>query len=279
MSSAARKAIGVFDSGIGGLTVVRELMRQMPGERIVYFGDTARAPYGNKSPKSLIRFALENARFLNSKNIKFLVVACNSSSAYSLPALRQQLKVPVLGVILAGARAAAGRRLGQKLGVIGTHATIKSGAYQKAINELAPDATVYVQACPLFVPLAEEGWNQHKVAESVAKEYLLPLKKKGIDTLVLGCTHYPLLKPVIRKVMGKSVALVDSAQETAHEVREMLAATGLLSRSKNLPFSAHEFYVSDLPGQFSELGSRFLGRKLQRVVQFAPSTLFIKDTK
>lgn len=267
-------AIGVFDSGIGGLTVVRELMRQMPGERIAYFGDTARAPYGNKSPKALVRFALENARFLSAKKIKFLVVACNSSSAYSLPALRQHLKVPVLGVILAGARAAVSRRHGQKLGVIGTHATIKSGAYQKAIKELAPGATVLVQACPLFVPLAEEGWNQHKVAVSVASEYLLPLKKKGIDTLVLGCTHYPLLKGVIRKVMGKGVALVDSASETAHEVKEMLSATHLQSRRKALPFSAHEFYVSDLPGQFSVLGKRFLGRKLTRVTQIAPKELF-----
>lgn len=270
---AENLAIGVFDSGIGGLTVVRELMRQLPGERIVYFGDTARAPYGNKSPNSLIRFALENARFLSSKKIKFLVVACNSSSAYSLPALRQHLKVPVLGVIMAGARAAAGRRQGQKLGVIGTHATIQSGAYQKAIKELAPDSAVHVQACPLFVPLAEEGWNRHKVAESVAKVYLLGLKKKGIDTLVLGCTHYPLLKTVIHKVMGKSVALVDSASETAHEVKDMLAATGLLSRRRLLPFNAHEFFVSDLPEKFGELGRRFLGRKLAKVVQIAPKEL------
>lgn len=274
MSGKRDLAIGVFDSGIGGLTVVRELMRQLPGERIVYFGDTARAPYGNKSPKALVRFALENARFLTSKKIKFLVVACNSSSAYSLPALRHKLKVPVLGVILAGARAAVGRTDGQKLGVIGTHATIKSAAYKKAIKELSPNATVLTLACPLFVPLAEEGWNSHKVAGAVAREYLLPLKNKGIDTLVLGCTHYPLLKGVIRKVMGKKVALVDSAHETAREVKEMLAATGLLSRRKNLPFSAHEFFVSDLPGQFGDLGRRFLGRELSKVTQVAPKEIF-----
>jgi glutamate racemase len=267
------RAIGVFDSGIGGLTVVRELMRQLPGERIVYFGDTARAPYGNKSPAALIRFALENARFLESKKIKFLVVACNSSSAYSLPALRRHLKVPVLGVILAGARAAAGRGKGQKLGVIGTRATVKSAAYKKAIQELAPGAIVHVQACPLFVPLAEEGWNDHAVAEAVAKEYLLPLKKKGIATLVLGCTHYPLLKKVIRKVMGPRIALVDSASETAREVKEMLSATGLLAPQRKLPFSAHSFYVSDLPGQFSELGRRFLGRPIAKVTQVVPKEL------
>jgi glutamate racemase len=266
-------AIGVFDSGIGGLTVVRELMRQLPGERIVYFGDTARAPYGNKSPRALIRFALENARFLSSKKIKFLVVACNSSSAYSMPALRQKLRMPVLGVILAGARAATGRRHGQKLGVIGTHATIKSGAYQRAIKELAPGATVSVQACPLFVPLVEEGWNKGKVAESVAREYLEPLKRKGIDTLVLGCTHYPLLRQVIHRVMGPKVALVDSARETAHDVKEMLATTGLLAHRGKVPFSAHEFYVSDMAEQFGDVGRRFLGRKLPKVLLAPPQGL------
>jgi glutamate racemase len=266
-------AIGVFDSGIGGLTVVRELMRQLPGERLVYFGDTARAPYGNKSPRALVRFALENARFLASRKIKFLVVACNSSSAYCLPALRQNLKVPVLGVILAGARAAVSRQQGQKLGVIGTHATIRSGAYQKAIKELSPATVVYVQACPLFVPLVEEGWNEHRVAELIAKEYLLTLKRRGIGTLVLGCTHYPLLKPVIHKVFGKSVALVDSASETAHEVKEMLTTTGLRSKRKSVAFKSHEFYVSDLPGQFTALGKRFLGRKLSKVTQISPKEL------
>jgi glutamate racemase len=265
--------IGVFDSGIGGLTVVRELLRQLPGERIVYFGDTARAPYGNKSPKSLVRFALENAQFLSSKKIKFLIVACNSSSAYSLPALRARLKIPVLGVILAGARAAVaglpqgGSRSRRKLGVIGTHATIKSLAYQKSIADLDAKAQVSALACPLFVPLAEEGWNHHKVAEAVARIYLLPLKKKGIDTLVLGCTHYPLLKSVIRKVLGPRIALVDSARETAREAKEWLARLGLLSGRSKIPFSSHEFYVSDLAEQFSALGRRFLGKALPKVRQ------------
>jgi glutamate racemase len=184
------------------------------------------------------------------------------------------LKIPVLGVILAGARAAAGRAEGQRLGVIGTHATIKSGAYQKAIHELAPKATLLAAACPLFVPLAEEGWNHHSVAEAVAKEYLLPLRKQGIDTLVLGCTHYPLLKRVIAKVMGRRVALVDSASETAREVSELLLSTGLKSPRKKLPFSAHEFFVSDLPGQFSALGRRFLGRPLSKVTQAAPKEIW-----
>jgi glutamate racemase len=269
VSPTRDSAIGVFDSGIGGLTVVRELLRQLPGERIVYFGDTARAPYGNKSPKSLIRFALENAQFLSSKKIKFLVVACNSSSAYSLPALRKQLEMPVLGVISAGARAASsGRRKGRaSVGVIGTHATIDSKAYQKAIADLGGSAKVYAAACPLFVPLVEEGWNQSPVAKSVAQTYLAPLKKKGVSTLVLGCTHYPLLKSVIRQVMGPKVSLVDSAEETAREVKEILSDTGLRSSKKRVPFGRHEFYVSDLPGRFSVLGKRFLGKTLPQVKQ------------
>ncbi|MES2201440.1 MAG: glutamate racemase [candidate division FCPU426 bacterium] len=262
-------AIGVFDSGIGGLTVVREILRQLPGERIVYFGDTARAPYGNKSPKSLIRFALEDAKFLSSKKIKFLVVACNSSSAYSLPALQAGFPVPVLGVILAGARAATSAPGGKrpKLGVIGTHATISSGAYQRAIRDLNPRAKVFVKACPLFVPLAEEGWSGHKASEEIAREYLLPLKAKGIDTLVLGCTHYPLLRSVIARVLGPKIALVDSARETAREVKEVLRLSGSLSLKKNRPFSTHEFYVSDLPGRFGVMGRRFLGRPLPKVTQ------------
>ncbi len=262
-------AIGVFDSGIGGLTVVREILRQLPGERIVYFGDTARAPYGNKSPKSLIRFALEDAKFLSSKKIKFLVVACNSSSAYSLPALQAGFPVPVLGVILAGARAATSAPGGKrpKLGVIGTHATISSGAYQRAIRDLNPRAKVFVKACPLFVPLAEEGWSGHKASEEIAREYLLPLKRQGIDTLVLGCTHYPLLRSVIARVLGPKIALVDSARETAREVKEVLRLSGSLSLKKNRPFSTHEFYVSDLPGRFGVMGRRFLGRPLPKVTQ------------
>ncbi len=259
------RPIGVFDSGIGGLTVVRELLRQLPGERIVYFGDTARAPYGNKSPDNLIRFALENARFLQKKGIKLLVVACNTSSAYALPALRKNLAIPVVGVILAGARAAVGRRSGQKIGVIGTHATIRSGAYQKAIHQLEPRATVFTRACPLFVPLVEEGWTRHAVAGRVAKEYLSPLKRQGVDTVVLGCTHYPLLKVVLKKTLGRGIALVDSARETAYEVAELLEASNQRAPRAKVLFRSHQFFVSDLPEQFEALGRRFLGQKLVNV--------------
>jgi glutamate racemase len=258
-------SIGVFDSGIGGLTVVRELLRQLPGERLTYLGDTARSPYGNKSPENLVRFALETGAFLSRKGIKLLVVACNSSSAYSLPALREAMDVPVVGVILAGARAAVGRGPGQRIGVIGTLATVRSQAYQRAIRELEPTAKVQAQACPLFVPLVEEGWAADPLAKQVAARYLSPLKKQGVDTVVLGCTHYPLLKPMLRKVLGPKIGLVDSARETAHEVAELLQATGLASRRRNVPFREHQFYVTDLPEQFSSLGARFLGRPLKQV--------------
>ena len=263
--SDKRSPIGVFDSGIGGLTVARELMRQLPGERLIYLGDTARTPYGNKSPENLVRFALETGGFLSKQGVKLLVVACNTSSAYSLPALRKKLKIPVVGVILAGARAAVGRRHGQRIGVIGTTATVRSGAYQKAIHALEPSARVEAQACPLFVPLVEEGWTSDKVAAQVAARYLEPLKKGGVDTVVLGCTHYPLLKAVLRKALGPKIALVDSARETAHEVAELLQATGLASGRKKTAFGEHQFYVTDLPEQFSALGTRFLGQHLKVV--------------
>ena len=263
--SDKRAAIGVFDSGIGGLTVARELMRQLPGERLVYLGDTARTPYGNKSPENLVRFALETGGFLAGQGVKLLVVACNTSSAYSLPALRKKLKIPVVGVILAGARAAVGRRHGQRIGVIGTSATVRSGAYQKAIRALEPSAKVLAQACPLFVPLVEEGWSTDKVAALVAERYLRPLRREGVDTVVLGCTHYPLLKTVLRRALGPKIALVDSARETAHEVAELLQATGLASGRKKTAFKDHQFYVTDLPEQFSALGTRFLGQRLKQV--------------
>lgn len=261
MPKAARP-IGVFDSGIGGLTVARELLRRLPGERLVYLGDTARTPYGNKSPDNLVRFALETGRFLARKGMKMLVVACNSSSAYSLPALRKHLKVPVLGVIEAGARAAMQGAPYKRIGVIGTHATVRSGAYQRALQSLQPTVKVSALACPLFVPLVEEGWVHHPLALQAAREYLAPLRKAGPAAVVLGCTHYPLLKPVIAKVLGPKIRLVDSARETAREVEALLLAKGLASGKRELPFREHQFYVTDLPEQFAQLGRRFLGRPL-----------------
>ena len=262
--------IGVFDSGLGGLTVVREILNQMPGERIVYFGDTARTPYGTKSPETLIRFSVENARFLIQKKIKMLVVACNSSSAYCLPALRKELGIPVVGVIEPGARAAVGAGDRKRIGVIGTQATIKSGAYQRAIKALQRGIKVETQACPLFVPLVEEGWLDNAVTRQVVKEYLLPLKAKEIDTLVLGCTHYPLIKPVIRKVLGSSISLVDSAQETATEVKELLLAYDLISRRSKARRASQQYYVSDTPERFASVGKRFLGSGMGPVKKVSP---------
>ena len=265
--------IGVFDSGIGGLTVVRAIQQRLPGETILYFGDTARTPYGAKSPETLVRFSLENARFLSKQKIKMLVVACNSSSAYCLPALRKELGVPVIGVIEPGARAAVGRQKRQHVGVIGTAATIRSGAYQAALKELEPSTRVSSAACPLFVPLVEEDWMNHSVTTTIAKEYLLPLKKKGIDTLVLGCTHYPLIKNVIRKVMGKGIAMVDSAQETAREVEEHLEMDNLVSSRKKVASKMHRFWVSDVPERFAKVGRRFLGHPMADVRHVTPKDL------
>jgi glutamate racemase len=266
--------IGVFDSGIGGLTVARELLRQLPGERLIYLGDTARTPYGNKSPQTLIRFALETGTFLARKGVKLLVVACNSSSAYSLPALRRRLDIPVVGVIEAGARAAVdGLRKGG-IGVIGTRATVRSGAYERAIHALAPRARVVAAACPLFVPLVEEGWGGHRLAEEVAREYLRPLKQAGVGSVVLGCTHYPLLKAVLARVLGKDIALVDSAIEMGREVKGLLKARGLAAPLRSCAFSEHRFYVTDPPKQFADQTRRFLGRlPAVRTVRLAEKNL------
>jgi glutamate racemase len=258
--------IGVFDSGVGGLTVVKEIFRQMPAERVVYFGDTARAPYGNKAKETLVRFAQENARFLSHQNVKLLVVACNSSSAYCLPPLRKSLGIPVVGVIEPGAWAAFSKTRNHRVGVIGTSATISSGAYQKQLEDLHPTIRVFARPCPLFVPLVEEGWQGHAVTEAVAREYLKPFKSEKIDTLVLGCTHYPLLKPVLSKLLGPRVTLVDSAEETARQVRQLLANKRLLAPGGAKPVSAHRFYVSDVPDKFVAVGKRFLG-KMPKVVQ------------
>jgi glutamate racemase len=195
--------VGVFDSGIGGLTVVREIIKRLPRENIIYLGDTARVPYGTKSSRTVVTYSRHNARFLVSKGIKMLVVACNTSSAVSLPSLSGELYIPVIGVIEPGAKKAAQVTKSKKAGVIGTPSTIKSSAYKKALEAVSPDIEVYSKACPLFVPLAEEGWTAGEVSELIAKEYLIPLKAHDIDVLVLGCTHYPLLKNTIKKVMGQ----------------------------------------------------------------------------
>jgi len=213
MSSSA--PIGVFDSGIGGLTVVHELIRQLPHESIVYFGDTARVPYGPKSPDTVRRYSREIAAYLTEQGVKAIVVACNTATAHALGTLRGELALPVVGVVEPGARAAVAATRTGRIGVIGTVGTIKSGAYERAICALSPTAQVVARACPLFVPLVEEGWVDHEATRLVAETYLEPLVKANVDTLVLGCTHYPLLKPLLRQVMGPDIRLIDSAEETA----------------------------------------------------------------
>ena len=261
MSGTADAAIGVFDSGIGGLTVARELMRHLPGESIVYVGDTARVPYGPKSPDTVRRYSREIGEFLCEQGVKAVVIACNTATAHALESLRAELPVPVVGVVEPGARAAVAATRSRHIGVIGTSGTINSYAYERAIRALAPDATITSRACPLFVPLVEEGWTEHAVTRQVAEEYLEPLARAGVDTLVLGCTHYPLLKSSIGGIMHQ-VRLIDSAEETACEVRALLAERRLLSTSGDV---RHRFIATDLPAQMLRLGQRFLGACIERV--------------
>lgn len=254
------RPIGVFDSGVGGLTVLRAVREALPEETVIYLGDTARVPYGTKSPETVTRFALESGRFLVEQGIKLLVVACNTASAMSLEALRKGLPIPVVGVLEPGARAAVRATRTGRIGVIGTEATIASGAYPQALQTLRPGLEIVSRACPLFVPLAEEGWTDNDVAYLTAERYLSPLRDQ-IDTLILGCTHYPLLRDIIQKVMGAGVALIDSAWETAREVAAWVDREGL----RGLGGGAPRYVVTDAPARFRAVGERFLDEPLERV--------------
>ncbi len=254
------KPIGVFDSGVGGLTVVKEIIRQLPNEDIVYFGDTARVPYGIKSRETVIRFSIEDALFLLKNDVKLICVACNTASSVALPVIKNHFKVPVVGVISPGVREAVYATRNKRVGVIGTRGTIKSRTYEIEIKQLDPSVAVFTAACPLFVPFAEEGWLTGKVVEEVVRYYLLPMKKARVDTVILGCTHYPLLKPVIRQILGDSVTLIDSAKQVAIEVKKILCTDGLLNGKHT---AKHRFYVSDNPEWFSGLAKRFLGRPIK----------------
>jgi glutamate racemase len=268
--------IGIFDSGVGGLTVYRALHERLPHERFVYLGDTARVPYGTRSLATVERYAIENARFLEAHGIKILVVACNTASALALPAIRKAVRVPVLGVIEPGARAAVESSDEQspkrRIGVIATEATVQSGAYASAIARLDPDASVIARACPLFVPLAEEGWADTEVAHMVAADYLKEVKASGVDTLVLGCTHYPILSRVIQETVGLEVSLIDSGEAAARDV-EVLLEKSALQRTERIE-RAHErhlcddldhFYVTDAAARFSRVAERFLGTAPSRL--------------
>ena len=274
--------IGIFDSGVGGLTVYRALHEHLSNERFVYLGDTARVPYGTKSLATVERYAVENARFLAAHGIKMLVVACNTASALALPAIRSALEIDVVGVIGPGARAAVlsespkelqtgGPRQSRSIGVIATESTVQSGAYTKAIGRIDPSIKVLERACPLFVPLAEEGWAEEEVALSIAQTYLDDIRGQ-IDTLVLGCTHYPILKSVIQQAVGEFVKLIDSGEATALEVRTLLKEkhlarftppTGALERQ--LCDDLDHFYVTDAAERFARVAERFLGAKPSRL--------------
>ena len=257
------KPIGVFDSGIGGLTVVHALTELLPHENIIYFGDTARVPYGPKSPQVVRDYAAQDADFLLSKDIKMVVIACNTVSAVAMDVVQKHARMPVVGVIQPGATEAVKATKNKRIGIIGTVATVNSNAYKNAIRQLDKDVQVYAQACPLFVPLAEEGWTEHKVTDLVAREYLFPLKLEKIDTLILGCTHYPVLRKAIASEMDADITLIDSGDATAAEVERVLDAQGLRNVSSQRPNL--QFYVSDVPAKFTEVGERFLGQKMGRV--------------
>ncbi|HYN80269.1 MAG TPA: glutamate racemase [Gemmatimonadaceae bacterium] len=261
--TSASSPIGVFDSGIGGLTVVRELTRQLPNESIIYFGDTARVPYGPKSPETVIRYSREITSFLRDQGVKAVVVACNTATAHALPALRDEYDLPIIGVIEPGSRAAARATRSGNVGVIGTHGTINSRAYERAIVAELPTANVMARACPLFVPLIEEGWLETEATRLIATEYLGPFVGAEIDTLVLGCTHYPLMKRAIGEVVGRQVRLIDSAEETAAETAETLRAHSLSHDDGADP--TYRFIASDVPDQFLRVGQRFLGKAIDRV--------------
>lgn len=278
--------IGVFDSGIGGLTVLKEIFKVLPTENTIYLGDTARVPYGGRSSETIIKYSFENTRFLVSKGIKLLVIACNTASSVSLDEIRKSFNIPVIGVIEPGAKAAIMATKTNRIGIIGTEGTIKSNSYINAINSIKKNKTkefkehgtkhydryfevvtdemvIFTKACPLFVPLAEEGWTSNDVAYLTVEHYLGGFKKEAIDTLVLGCTHYPLLKTIISKVMGKNVRLIDSAIETASETKEILRKNNMEKKSKGKPL--REFYVTDAPKKFINIGEKFLEHKIENI--------------
>jgi glutamate racemase len=263
MSISSSAPIGVFDSGIGGLTVVRELMRQLPNESIIYFGDTARVPYGPKSPDTVIRYSREIVDFLKREGVKAIVVACNTATAHALPTLQEENALPVIGVIEPGSRAAAKATRSGKVGVIGTQGTVNSRAYERAIAAAAPNSHITAQACPLFVPLVEEGWLDTEVTRLVAQEYLSRFDSEDVDTLVLGCTHYPLLKKIIGETIGREVRLIDSAEETAAQTAKTLREKGLAHDQTD--DARYRFIASDAPDQFLRVGGRFLGASIDRV--------------
>ena len=258
-----QKPIGVFDSGIGGLTVAKRLASTLPNENIIYFGDTARVPYGSKSNSTVIEYSIQNTKFLLQKNIKALVVACNTASSTAIPDLKKMFDIPIIGMIEPGSKMALEKTKSNKIGVIGTRATVGNLAYSTEIKKLNHSAEVFEKPCPLFVPLAEEGWVKHQATFEIAEEYLKELREYKIDTLVLGCTHYPILSDVIQEVVGKNVSLIDSGVASSEVIKAELVKLDLLSNSKTT--GSQEYYVSDIPSKFKEVAELFLGREIDHV--------------
>lgn len=250
--------IGVFDSGVGGLTVAREIMRHLPDEDFVYFGDTARVPYGSKSKNNILRYSRQILRFLETKEVKAVVIACNTACALALDVVREESEIPIIGVIAPGARAAARTTGNKKVGVVGTEATIRSAMYTRTITDIDDEIEVIGKACPLFVPLVEEGFAKHKVTEEIIDYYLAPMKTSGIDTMILGCTHYPLLRSRIIKYLGEEITIVNPAYETAMDLREILSERDLLNPGRENLEPAHQFYVSDAANKFKQFANSIM---------------------
>ncbi len=258
------RPIGIFDSGIGGLTVLKELVEQMPNEKMIYFGDTGRIPYGTKSREAVIKYSFQCIRFLLSKDVKAIIIACNTASAVALAPALKEFDIPIIGVVESGAKAAVKGTSNDKIGVIGTTGTINSNAYQKEIRALSPQAEVIGQDCPLFVQIVEDGWEDTEVAKLTAEKYLIDMKEHDVDTLVLGCTHYPILRYTLYKVLGEDVKLINPAYETAIEGKELLTERKLLTENID-EVDNIEFYVSDDPEKFRRIGGNMLNRNIQSV--------------
>lgn len=265
------RPIGIFDSGVGGLTVMREVMEQLPYENLIYFGDTARIPYGSRSVQTIKKYSYQCASFLKSKNVKTIVIACNTASSIALEHLQKSFDIPILGVIDPGARSAASATKNGHIGVIGTQAAINSGAYQSKIMGYRHSAEVIGIPCPLFVPIIEEGWEYSTVAELTAEKYLAELLEHDVDTLVLGCTHYPILRYTIKKVIGPNVKLVNPAFETARDLKKVLAEQNILNENFVIP--EYEYYVSDAPERFRRVGGNFLKKEIDKLSEIAIDNL------
>ncbi len=269
-----KNSIGIFDSGVGGLTVFDAIRRKFPSQDIIYFGDTARVPYGSKSQNTIVRYSFENASFLIQQNIKLLIVACNTSSAFALDELKAKFDLPIIGVIEPGAKKALEITKNRRIGIIGTEGTIKSGAYEKAIKKLGKNCQTFSKPTPLLVPLVEENWIEHSASKMIIEEYLSDLVKSDIDTLILGCTHYPVLKKQIKKIIGNEISLVDSAESVAQEISEN---HNFINQKNDDCKAKYQFFVSDNPEKFQVLGKRILNLNLENIEMVYFAEMWVKD--